>query len=74
MNIEQFEDTLRQILRKEPFQPFEVEMIDGRILHVEQKVAFGGGAAVYITPSLEIVEFACEDVQAIRSAVPGAIA
>ncbi|HWY88981.1 MAG TPA: hypothetical protein VNX28_19865 [Gemmataceae bacterium] len=72
MTVEQFEQTLRHLSRQEPFQPFEVEMVDGRVLTVDHPVVFGGGAASFITPSYDLVEFACEDVQAIRPAVPGA--
>ena len=75
MTAEEFEQTLRQLLRREPFQPFVVELLDGRIIPVDApKVVFGGGAASFFTPSYDLVEFACEDVQAIRPAVPGASA
>jgi len=72
MGIEQFEHVLRQLVRQEPFRPFLVDMVDGRILTVDQPVVFGGGGASYITLSDEWVEFACEDVQAIRPDVPRA--
>jgi hypothetical protein len=72
MSTEQFEEALRQLLRREPFQPFAVELLDGRVLLVNHpQVAFGGGAATYFTPSYDLVEFACEDVQAFRLLVPG---
>jgi hypothetical protein len=75
MKIEEFEQTLRQHLRREPFQPFVVELLDGRIIPVyTPKVVFGGGAASFFTPDYDLVEFACEDVQAIRPAVFGASA
>ncbi len=32
MALQQFEDTLRQFLRREPFQPFVVELLDGRMI------------------------------------------
>ena len=73
MTTEQFEQTLREVLRREPFQPFLVELVDGRVITVDHpNVGFGGGAASFFTPSYDLVEFACEDVQAIRPAVPGA--
>jgi undecaprenyl-diphosphatase len=69
MNAEQFEQTLRQFLRREPFQPFVVELIDGRVIPIEDpKVVIGGGAAAFLTPDA-LVEFVCEDVQAIRPVV-----
>jgi len=72
MSIEQFEKMLRQLVRQEPFQPFLVEMVDGRVLTVDRPVVFGGGGASFITPSDDLVEFACEDVQAIRPAASAA--
>ncbi len=72
MSTEQFENTLRQLVRREPFQTFFVEMLDGSIIEVDRKVAFGGGAASFISRDDEWVDFACEDVKAFRTAVPGA--
>jgi hypothetical protein len=72
MTVDQFEQTLRELLRQDSFQPFVVEMVDGRVLTVDHPVVIGGGAASFLTQSDELVEFACEDVQAIREAVPGA--
>ncbi len=66
---------MKNFTRSEPFQPFLVELVDGRVITVDEpKVAFGGGAATFVTRSFDLVEFACEDVQAIRPAVPGASA
>ena len=67
MNVEQFEDTLRNFLRREPFQPFVVELVDGRAIEIlRPKVVFGGGGASFFTPAYDLVEFACEEVRAIR--------
>jgi hypothetical protein len=75
MKTGQFEQTLRHLLRQEPFQPFVVELVDGRVVTVDHtKVVFAGGAASFFTPSYDLVEFACEEVQAIHAAVPGATA
>jgi hypothetical protein len=69
MNQEQFEETLRQFLRREPFQPFVVEMLNGRLIEVHHPgVAFGGGAASYLTSNYELERFECENVRAIRLA------
>jgi hypothetical protein len=71
MTVEQFETTLRRFIRQEPFHPFEVELLDGRRIEVRYpKVAFGGGAATYVTPDFDLIEFVCEDVRAIRQASP----
>lgn len=69
MSCEEFEDSLRQFLRREPFQPFMVELLDGSLITVEHSgVALGGGSALYCTPAYEFVEFACENVRTIRQA------
>jgi hypothetical protein len=73
MKPEQFENTLRQFLRREPFEPFVVELLDGRIIEVTRPgVVMGGGGASFFTPDYNLVEFSCEQVRAIRQAVSGA--
>jgi hypothetical protein len=58
---------------REPFQPFVVELLDGRVIEIDHpKLVFGGGAASFLTPTYELVEFVCEDIRAIRPVVPGA--
>jgi hypothetical protein len=72
MEPEPFEQTLRHFLHREPFEPFAVEMIDGRLIWItEPKLAIGGGGASFFTPSFDLVEILCEEVRAIRPAVPG---
>ncbi len=67
MEAEPFERALRRFLGQELFQPFVVELLDGRLIEIDHpKVVFGGGAASFFTPSFDLVEFACEDVQAIH--------
>jgi hypothetical protein len=67
MSQQEFEDLLRQNLRREPFLPFIVELVDGsRIIVPHSGVAFGGGAGAFFTPSYDLVEFACENVKAIN--------
>jgi hypothetical protein len=73
MSTQEFESILRQFLRREPFQPFAVELADGRIIEIDApKVVFGGGAASFFTPAYDLVEFACENVRAIHPRVHGA--
>ena len=70
MNIEEFEATLRRFIRQEPFQPFEVELLDGRRIEVRHPgVALGGGGAAYLAGD-EFIEFACRDVRAIHQVEP----
>ena len=74
MNNEEFEETLRRFLRHKPFFPFVVELVDGRLIEIDSpKLVFGGGGASFFTPNYELVEFECEEVRAIRSAVPEAV-
>jgi hypothetical protein len=68
MNEELFEDTLRKYLRRKPFYPFLVELLDGTIITIEQPtIAMAGGAATYLTER-DLIEFACEQVREIRLA------
>jgi hypothetical protein len=68
-----FEAKMRRLLRQEPFQPFVVEMLDGRLIWILMpNLALGGGGASFFTPEDDFIEIACEDVCAIRQAVPGA--
>jgi len=68
MNQQEFEELLRFFLRREPFQPFVVELLDGRMIEVDQpRVGFNGGAAGYVNASEELVFFECEEVRAIRA-------
>jgi hypothetical protein len=73
MKADQFEQTLREFLRREPFQPFVVELVDGGVIAVNHpKVAMGGGGASFFTPDHDLVDFECENVQAILPLVPKA--
>jgi hypothetical protein len=66
MRAEQFEETLLQFIRRWPFEPFVVELLDGQRIDVfSPKVVVGGGAASFITPAFDLVDFACEEVGAI---------
>ena len=66
MNQNLFEETLRKYLRSKPFQPFAVELLDGKVIVVERpSLAMGGGAATILTEDA-FIEFACEEVRDIR--------
>jgi hypothetical protein len=67
MTAEAFEDALRRFKNHQPFIPFVVELDDGREILVERpKLVFNAGAATYIAPSFDFIDFTCEDVRAIR--------
>jgi hypothetical protein len=70
MNAEQFKQTLRQFIRREPFRPFVVELTDGRVVEVDRPPVLGGGGASFLTGAYDLVEFASADVRAIREAAP----
>lgn len=73
MIADQFENTLRQLLKRDPFSPFVVELKDGRMISIERpRIAIGGGGASFFTPEYELVEFTCDETQAIRSTIQGA--
>jgi hypothetical protein len=63
---DEFDATLRKLLKREPFVPFEVELDDGRLIPIRQPVlAFGGGSAAFIDPDYEegaIVDFSHKHV------------
>ena len=67
MNQQAFEETLRKYLRNKPFHPFAVELVNGNVITIDQpKLAIGGDSAALITTDDELIEFACEEVRAIR--------
>lgn len=67
LDVKTFEDTLRTLVRNDPFIPFTVQRDDGRVLTVlEPVVVFCDGAASYISSDDELVEFTHENVVAIR--------
>jgi len=69
---DQFDQTLRSLTQREPFQPFVVDLDDGSQILVEHpRVAFGGGAAVFFHPTTdELVQFSFITVRAMRLAAP----
>jgi len=67
MSKHDFENQLRGLMRRSPFEPFVVMVNDGRTIYVDEPaVAFGGGRAGFIGPD-ELVEFFnCENVLGFR--------
>jgi hypothetical protein len=72
MKAEQFEETLLQLIRRRPFEPFVVELLDGRVIEITSPKVVGGGGATFIRDDFDLVDVVCEEVRAIRAAVPGA--
>ncbi len=70
MSTEQFEKTLLQFIRRRPFEPFVVELLDGRVIEIASpNVVVGGGAATLISPNFEHTDFSSKQVRAIRDTV-----
>jgi hypothetical protein len=67
MSKQDFESQLRELVQREPFEPFVVMVNDGRSIFVDEPtVAFGGGRAGFIGPD-ELVEFFdCKNVVGFR--------
>ncbi len=71
MDQEQFQQTLREHIRRKPFFPFVVELVNGEQIVVEEPtVAFGTKLAGYISPAMEILEFTCDQVRVMRLVTP----
>jgi hypothetical protein len=69
MSADQFEQTLLPFLRRRPFEPFVVELLDGRVIEIPAPtVVVGGGAATFISPDFEHTDFYSKEVRAIRPA------
>jgi hypothetical protein len=71
MTQQEFQDTLRKFIRREPFVAFVVEMTDGRLIEVPHpEVGIGGGIAGFFRGEgeFDLVEFQCEEVRSIRAA------
>jgi len=69
MTQQEFEEALRHFLRREPFQPFVVELLDGRFLFIDgRSVAFDNGNAVFLAPDYDLVDFTFQEVREIRDA------
>jgi len=67
MTKDRFEDTLRRFLRRKPFIPFVIEMVDGNEVEVDHPgVAFNEGGGCYMTSTYDLIEFHCTGVRDIR--------
>jgi hypothetical protein len=67
MTLKQVEEKLTELVHRQPFMPFVVEMIDGTSLIVPHEgVAFDDTGAVFISPDGPLVSFEFKTVRAIR--------
>ena len=67
MRPEQIEQAIREYVRREPFGPFIVELLDGRRIEVSHRgLALGGGGASFISPAYDLVEFQFDQVRSLK--------
>lgn len=73
MSEELFTTKLRDFTKRRPFIPFIVELVDGNRITVDTPaVAFGGGAAGFISETDGLVGFRCEEVNGMAFLTPEA--
>jgi len=67
MTPEQVEEKVIQLIHREPFVPFVVEMTDGHSLEIPHpRLAINGGGAGFIGPDGGLVDFDFKTVRSIR--------
>jgi hypothetical protein len=76
MTIDDFQNTLRSLIRREPFEPFAVELLDGERFVVDRPdaVGFNGGAAVFMAENGDIHFFNNKEVRRLSDGANGASA
>ena len=67
MTPQQVEEKVIELIHREPFVPFVVEMTDGRSLEVAHpRLAINGGGAGFLGPDGGLVDFEFKTVRSIR--------
>jgi hypothetical protein len=66
MNIKQVENKLTELVHRDPFFPFVVDLFDGQSLVIPHPPAFDENGAVLIGPDDRFIEFEFKNVRAIR--------
>ncbi|MBI3410654.1 MAG: hypothetical protein HY040_20145 [Planctomycetes bacterium] len=75
MTPEQVEAKVIELIHREPFVPFVVEMTNGQSLEVlHPRLAINGGGAVFFGPDGGLVDFEFKTVRSIRLMSAGAVA
>ena len=75
MTTEQVEEKVIELIHRQPFVPFVVEMSDSHCLEVPHpRLAINGGGAVFFGTDGGLVDFEFKSVHSIRVASVGAIA
>jgi hypothetical protein len=66
MSPEQVEERVIELIHREPFVPFVVEMTDGERLEIPHpRLAIAAGGAVFIGPEGGLVDFEFKTVRSI---------
>ncbi|HEV3237032.1 MAG TPA: hypothetical protein VGZ25_08590 [Gemmataceae bacterium] len=66
MTPEQVEERIIELIHREPFAPFVVEMNDGESLEIQHpRLAINGGGAVFFGPDGGLVDFEFHKVRSI---------
>jgi hypothetical protein len=67
MTAEEFDQTMRSFVKRRPFFPFVVELLNGeRIVVPFPEVGFGGGVAGFRSDEDGLVDFAHHEVRSIH--------
>jgi hypothetical protein len=67
MTVQQVEDSVTELVHREPFAPFLVELMDGRTIDLAHpRLAFDSNGAVFFGPDGGLVDFEFKNVRAIR--------
>jgi hypothetical protein len=74
MTVKQVEDKLTELVHRDPFIPFVVDLVDGQSLIVPRPPAFDDTGAVYFGTDGALVDFEFKDVRAIRFMTTEALA
>lgn len=71
MPIENAEEMFRQLIKRRPFVPFAVEMLDGRRIIVEHRyVAINGNGAGFLSKEHGIVDIVFDQIRRFASLTP----
>ena len=73
-NIEQVEAEVIELIHREPFEPFLVEMSDGNTIPIwHPRLAVNGGGAVFFGPDGGLVDFEFQNVRGLRPLTAGTV-
>jgi hypothetical protein len=72
MTANEFHNQILELLRREPFAPFEIELLDGTVLHVThpEMVCTSGGGGAFAGPDGEIVLLSWRETKRLGPKAP----